>query len=308
MAADMLSLDRGRAIGFVYGCGVVALFSSFVIVSRAGYGGSLDPADLAALRFGTSGILLMPLVIRRRLLARPLEPLVGLALMGGLGFALLAYLGFSLAPASHGAVMLHGTLPLTTAFLTWATTGIRPRGGQSSGFVLLLAGVLLVAGDGIVAVTPKLLLGDMCLLLASLCWSGYGLFVRRLGLPAIEATAAVAVVSALLFFPAYALLADSHLARAAVGDVALQVLFQGVLIGTLSIFVFTRAVTLLGATTISLFTAAVPALTTAAAYVLLGEDPSRWAMLGMAIMSVGMVLALGSLVADRAGSGGGRHE
>ena len=51
---------------------------------------------------------------------------VVVAMLGGLGYAMLAYVGFSLAPAAHGAIFLHGFLPFWTApIVTHTITGCK---------------------------------------------------------------------------------------------------------------------------------------------------------------------------------------
>ncbi|HYQ44423.1 MAG TPA: EamA family transporter [Polyangiaceae bacterium] len=72
----------------------------------------------------------------------------------------------------------------------------------------------------------------------------------------------------------------------------LQAGVQGVLVGAVSIVVYTRAVASLGPTTTSLFTAAVPCVTTLAAIPLLGETPSAVVLSGVGIVTLGMALGL----------------
>ena len=107
-------MTRERRIGLACGLLSVLLFSSFTLVSRLGLSSRLQLVDLAALRFGIGGSLLLPALLRADLRSVTWRQATALALFGGLGFALLAYTGFSLAPAAHGAVLLHGTLPLFT--------------------------------------------------------------------------------------------------------------------------------------------------------------------------------------------------
>src|SRR5690606_12710452 len=142
-----------------------------------------------------------PILIRHGLSGLRLREAVALAVMGGLGFALFAYAGFVLAPAAHGSVLLHGTMSLTTALLILAFGGSIPGGGRMAGLALIVAGIVAMAWDGFANASPSLLAGDACLLLASLCWSGYGLYVRHLRLSAVRAAALVAVLSALMFLP-----------------------------------------------------------------------------------------------------------
>lgn len=276
----------------IYACSVVLLFSGFVLVSRAGLSTALTLPDIAALRFGIGGLLLLPIVLKHGLSGlRPAQALA-LSTLGGLGFALFAYAGFALAPAAHGAVLLHGTLSLTTAILLWAVTSRLPQRRQTIGLVVISLGIVAMAWDGFGHASSRLLLGDACLLAASLCWSGYGLYVKELNLPATRAAAIVAVVSALAFLPVYATLPGKMLFRASPQDLLVQGLFQGVLIGAVSIFVYTRAVSLLGAARVALFTAAVPGLTAIAGYVFLGEAPSLSATLGVMLVTSGLLVSL----------------
>ena len=71
-----------------------------------------------------------------------------------------------------------------------------------------------------------------------------------------------------------------------------QGIFQGVLIGTFSIFGYARAGASLGAIETAFFTAAVPCVTTIAAVTLLGEIPSAIAWSGVAIVTIGMSVAM----------------
>ncbi|MFX8696495.1 EamA family transporter, partial [Acinetobacter baumannii] len=79
------------------------------------------------------------------------------------------------------------------------------------------------------------------------------------------------------------LLPGRRLLQAPLGDLMVQGVFQGVLIGAVSIFIYTRAVALLGPATVALITATVPGLTTLAAMALLGETPTGAALTGVGL-------------------------
>src|SRR5215468_122434 len=236
--------ERFAGLGFALFS--AALFSSFTLISRLGLTHSLRLPDLAALRFGIGGTLLLPVLLRHGLRGVSPRAAAALALLGGFGFAPLAYAGFALAPAAHGAVLLHGTLPLFTALLVRlaAPGSARPR---TAGLLLIAAGIALMARDSLAGASSRQLLGDGLLLLASLCWSGYGVLSRRLALPPAHGAAIVAGLSMAAFLPGYAIFADKALLAADLREVALQAVVQGVLIGAVSIFVYTRAVAALGA-------------------------------------------------------------
>ncbi|MFY3742977.1 EamA family transporter [Anaeromyxobacter sp. Red801] len=281
---------RDRAVGVACAVLSVLLFSSFTLASRLGLSSSLRLPDLAALRFGIGGTLLLPLLLRggRRATWRDAG---ALAFLGGLGFALLAYAGFSLAPAAHGAVLLHGTLPLFTSALVRATAERRRAGPRAAGLVLIGLGIALMAYDSLAVASAGQLAGDGLLLLASLSWSAYGVMARRVDLPPATAAATVAVLSSVAFLPPYAAWPGKALLVVGPRELLLQAVVQGALVGAASIFVYTRAVAALGPATTALFAPAVPCITTLAAIPLLSEHPSGAALAGVAVVTVGMVAA-----------------
>lgn len=285
-------LARLRATGVLCSMAIVVLFAGFILLSRMGLSGSIAVADLAALRFGVAGLLLAPVLLRFGWSGLTLRQALMLAMLGGLGSALSAYAGFSLAPASHGAVLFHGTLPLTT-FLALAASGQRPVSAwRLAGIGLIAAGVLIMVSDSIAEASTSQVMGDASLVAASACWSAYGVVVSRIGLAPIRAAATVAVISMACFLPFYAVTAGPGLAALAWNDLVLQGVFQGVLIGACSIFLYTRAVAALGVSDVSLFVAAVPGVTTIGAIPLLHEWPTPTAVAGIVVVTAGMVVSV----------------
>ena len=53
--------------GATYGLAAVGIWSGWIVVARLGLRTSLTPWDIAALRFGVAGVLLLPYVFRRGL-------------------------------------------------------------------------------------------------------------------------------------------------------------------------------------------------------------------------------------------------
>lgn len=283
---------REQAIGVGCALLVVLLFSGFNIVSQVGSGDGLAVWDMAALRFAVGGMIMLPFFMRNRLRGLSISRALVIAFLGGLGFALFAYAGFFMAPAAHGAVLLHGTLPLFT-FVVSLALGDAVRRGAILGVLLIALGIGLMALDTTRGASATQLLGDACLLLASLCWSTCGILIKRAGVPSVQASAIVVVFSALLYLPLYfAVVGPGGLLAADLGPVLVQAIFQGAFIGALSIFVYTRSVQSLGPNGTALFTAAIPCVTTVLAIPVLAEVPSWLEWTGVGTVSVGMVAAL----------------
>jgi drug/metabolite transporter (DMT)-like permease len=283
-----------RLIGIACGIVIVFLFSGFTLVSRLGFASSLKLIDIALLRFSIGGLLLLPVLLRRGFSGIRPRDAAALAFFGGLGFALCAYTGFMLAPASHGAVLLHGTLPLFTFLLAWRMSSVKVSAGRRAGLIAIALGILAMAWDSVAASTPRQLLGDGALLLASVCWSVYGVLARQRGLAPAHTASIVAVLSMGCFLPLYLALPGKAIWLASWQEVLLQAVFQGVLLGAVSIFVYARAVASLGAVDTALFTAAVPCVTTLGAFFILGETPSALAFCGVVIVTAGMAVSMKS--------------
>ncbi|MFD1733124.1 EamA family transporter [Deinococcus malanensis] len=95
------------------------IWSGFILVSRLGAQGTLSAFDVAALRFGVSGLVMLPYLLRHGAGGLTLPQVAALGVSAGLGYAMLAYSGFQLAPAAHAAVFMPGMLPFFTAALAW---------------------------------------------------------------------------------------------------------------------------------------------------------------------------------------------
>ncbi len=291
-APPALPAAKDRAVGIACGIAVILFFSGFTLVSRRGFASALTLPDIAALRFSVGGLLLLPILLRHGFGGLRWRQAALLAFFGGVGFALFAYAGFSLAPASHGAVLLHGTLPLFTFALVQMGTRPRAQPGQVAGLGLIALGIVAMAWDSASTASWRQVLGDGSLLLASACWSAYGVLAQRLHVRPAHAASIVAVLSMCCFLPVYLFLPGKALLLVGWRELLLQAVFQGVLIGALSIFVYTRAVAALGAAQTALFTAAVPCVTTFGALLLLAEVPTAAALGGVALVTAGMGVAM----------------
>lgn len=295
---------REVAIGVLCAAGVVALFSGFVLVSRLGLRTTMAPADLAVLRFLVGGLVLLPLFLRHGFAGLRFPQALVLAVAGGFGFALLAYSGFQRAPASHGSILIHGVLPLTNLIAGFLIADLRPGRRELFGYTLIVAGIVLMVWDSLANATLGTLAGDGLLLLASMSWAIYGVLLRRFKAPAVPAAAIVAVVSLVLYVPAYFAFAPSRLWQFPLSEVLFQGFFQGVLIGAVSLFLYTRTVTALGASFAALISAIVPAVTTLAAIPLLEEIPSMQVIAGIVAVAAGIAIPIAAAFAQgRSGSG-----
>jgi drug/metabolite transporter (DMT)-like permease len=73
------------------------------------------------------------------------------------------------------------------------------------GLLLILCGVIAIAGVGVIFSEGQQWLGHLLFLTAALMWASYTIALRRSGLSALHGTAIVAVWSMLLYLPIYVL-------------------------------------------------------------------------------------------------------
>jgi len=297
----MSDVSRSKtALGLSSGLLMVCVFSGFTIASRFGLKTSLRPMDLAMLRFAVSSCVLLPVLLLRGFDFPRRRAAIAASLLGGPGFALPAFFGLALAPAAHGSVLLHGTLPLSTFVVSvvfWKTAVSR---AGAAGLVAIAFGLGAMLVDSMAGASWRQGIGDGLLVAASLSWASYALAIRRVGLDPPRAAATVAIVSTIVFLPIYLLSSDRALLQADWRDIAFQAAFQGVLVGATTTFLYVGTVSILGAAVTAALVAAVPCLTTVLAIPILGEWPSRTSVAGVAMVSIGMLVSvLPALVGGR---------
>lgn len=281
--------------GYLAALGTVAIWSGFILVSRAGGKTALTPYDILALRLATAGVLLLPFAGSLPKGAWSDRRLWTLALVGGLLYGLLVYAGFKQAPAAHGAILLPGMQPFLIALVAWAMTGARPHRARLVGLAAIAAGIVCVATPyvlGTGAWTPAILGGDALILASSLVWAVYSVLVKRWGFDPWTLTRFVALGSAVVFLPVYVLWLPKALDAVPVSMLVVQGLYQGIGPTIVAMLLFLKAVHYLGAERTGAMIALVPVIAGVAAAPLLGEPLTGWLLAGLAFVSAGAFLAV----------------
>ncbi|MBY0337384.1 MAG: DMT family transporter [Acetobacteraceae bacterium] len=279
-------------VNLAAGAALIGILTSFTLASRLAYGDSLAPQDLVAIRFATSGLLLLPFAIARRGRSLLSAESLLLAAAGGIGFAIPAFAGLAIVPASHAGALLHGALPLFTFAIGLAIGGTAADPRRAIGAGLVAVTLAAIVWDSVDSRGGQQLGGAALILSASAIWSGFGLLAARLRLDPIVTAATVSVWSATLYLPAYLLALEPQLHRAAPQAVLMQVAVQGVMVGTISVFVYSWVVLRLGAVGAAVSTALVPSATALAAIPVLSEHPTTTLAVALVLLAGGSLLSL----------------
>lgn len=281
---------RNLVRGFIAAGCAVLVWSGFNIISRMGGKSALTPFDIVALRFGISGLLMFPVLLRRPAIMN-LRTLI-ISAIGGLGYNVSAYNGFVFAPAAHAGILVNGGIPFATVLFAWMILGARPNRQ------VVLAISLTAIGIGIIGARSLMLagvsserwwLGDLFFIIATLCWSVYGVMLRKWQMSPIDAIAATTVGSGAVFIPVYLLFLPKAITLVPLQQIALQGIYQGVVVALGMGYCYVYAVQNIGPVRTALMTAMVPAITAAIAIPLLGEPLEMATVLGLLCVTVGAI-------------------
>ena len=285
--------------GFLCGA-VMALGASLSFASaRAGILGGLGAVDMIFARYVVAGAIMLPLLLRyglRDLAGIGLRRSLILTLLGGAPFALLQTGGYGFAPLAHGAVIAPATVTIVSTIGAALLLRERLSRNHLVGAAIVLAGIFLIGWDGLTQPAgERAWLGDLLFFASSVLWAGFTLLLRHWRLPALQATAVVAVLSFLLTTPIYlAVMGIAHLQALPLGMLVFQGLVQGGLQGAITMVAYSQAVIFLGVSRAVLFPAIVPALSVLVGIPIVGEIPGGLQIAGLCLVTMGLLTTIGT--------------
>ena len=287
--------------GALYGLTAVGIWASWIVTVRLGVKTSLQPWDIAALRFGVAGVILLPYLLTKGLAFDRLRGPGLLAIMvgGGAPMVLISYSGLIFAPAAHAASLYTALIPVYVATLAVFVLSEAFTTAKRFGLVFIIIGVLGIVSSAGATVGSQQNLGHAMFVVAGILWAGYIVAMRKAELGGLHAAAIAAVGSLIVYVPAYAMLFGTRLFNAPWHDLVLQAFVHGFLVAVVSFVCIGRAVSLLGASSGSAFAALAPAITAILAIPVLGEWPATLDWVAMLMISAGVYIASGGPLPNR---------
>jgi len=272
--------------GYLYAAACVLIWSGFVLLSRVAGTSALNGFDMTALRFGTAAVLLLPLwLFWKRVPLFNLRMAV-LVATGGIGYSVVAYSSFHSAPAAHGAVLLSGILPFFVAVLAWRLLDQPLSPNLKSALLVIAFGVSALAMHSLHDLATSWP-GDLMMITASLLWGVYTVLVKKWGYSPWETTLGVALLSALIYLPIYALLLPKGITLVPLSAIIMQAFYQGFLVVIVAMMLYMQALARLGPTQLGAAMATVPAVAGIGATLALGEPFTAWLLAGLILTSLG---------------------
>ena len=282
---------KNLKLGMICAFAIIFIWSGFIVFSRAGVVAGLTAYDITALRFIGAGALTLPFLLAWWPRHLPIRIQVLMAVCGpGALYSVLMFLGLGNTSAAYGGVFANGSLPIFTALVVLAVTGVAPKPAQLLAIAVIIAGGVVLGYRGMSGQVEGVTIGIALFLGASAILSVYIFGVGHWQITPRQALAIVNVPNALIFLPVWWFALPSGLTEASQGTILFHMAFQGLGPGFLAVILFAIAAYHLDPTLTAGFSAVVPATAALLAIPVLGEYPIALEWVGIAIVSAGLAL------------------
>ena len=274
------TVRQGYAVGLMISCSVVVSFTGLIV--------RLLEADPMVMNFyralSLSVAVMLILVVRYRRMA--MTHVIGIGWSGLLGGVVLALTAISfLQSITHTTVantlFILGAIPFFAAGLAWLVLGERPGRATIVAMILAFAGITVMLGEGFGSGS---IYGNLMALLAAGGFAVYTVIVRRKRQVNMLPTL---LVSSLLIM-VIAGITRGDLLDISRGDLMLCLFWGGVLSGFTSVC-FIVASRHLAAAELTLLMLLEFALGPVWVWLFLNEVPSRWTLLGGALVTLAVL-------------------
>ena len=286
-------MNRDAVIGVAAGFVVMLLFAGMLVVSRFGATSSLTVYDMAGLRFGIAGLCTLPIILRMRWPRLEIWKVLVIAATSGAPFALFLFGGMSFAPVAHGGIVTNGAMPVIAAGIAWFVFGNRLGGWRVVGIVIIVGGVLATGWDALANGMPGQWRGHLLFLGAAACNATFLTTVRGWGITAFQSLIIVNGVNLALYVPLWLLFLPSNLAATPWPEIALQGVYQGIVAAFFASIMIAHAARMLGGMRQAAMMSGAPAVAVLIAIPALGEIPSTISIIGVVVVTAGILVALG---------------
>jgi drug/metabolite transporter (DMT)-like permease len=285
-------------LGIAVGLLAASIGALYTVFARWGLAQGLHAADLTVLRYGVAGIVMLPVlglawwrdasqfVSRWRLW-------LAVSLLAGVPFGLLMFGALQFAPASHAAVFPFSAMSIMGMLMSAWVLGDKITLRRAVGIAIVLVGLVILSGLDAASLTARSALGDVMFLAAGTLWAGFGILLRKNKLDPLLATAVISFSALVIYVPVYfAFTGGAGLLAASPGTVWVEVLVQGLIAGTGTLYTYAKMVSLLGPSRAAVFPALAPGLAALMAWPVLGHMPTLHEAGGLALAMLGLLIAV----------------
>jgi drug/metabolite transporter (DMT)-like permease len=290
LTSQFATFKHPTALGVICGASAALCWAAGFVAARHGILTGMSPLVLALHRYVWAGLVLIPVAALGDFgdLGRVgLWRAIAITLFGGLPLALWSYYGYVYVPLGHGAIIQPSCAALGGLVLSSLVLNEKLPPRRIFGGLAMVAGLVIIGIEALHTIGAHGFLGDMMFVAAGSSFAVFGMLLRLWRISAMPAVALTSIVS-LAGLPLLFFCFDNFLAAGFLPNL-LQAIVQGVFAGAGAVFLFTRAVILLGRA--ALFPALVPPFTLLIGFIALGEAPSVSQLIGLVVVVIGFWLA-----------------
>lgn len=280
-----------KTLGYIAISCIVCIWSGWIVTTRSGATSNLTIYDIAAIRFGISSLVVLPISLYFkpwRTISWP--KMLTVSQLLGIPYFLSVLLAFKLAPAAHGGIFMNGVLPAITLILGWLCFRDKPA------LIQLFAATLIIIGASVTLFGTQQIgsentwIGDLLFILSAVFFCFYMVLSKLWLLTPMQILFATSVVNGAIFMPIWYFFLPSGLAEASTNELALQILYQGFIATFVGMLLVAFAVRHIGAPISSAFMSAVPTSAAVLGFVILGEEFGFWGWVSLAILTPGILI------------------
>jgi drug/metabolite transporter (DMT)-like permease len=285
--------SRSTILGVACGVGAALFWATGFVLIRHGIDIGFTPVDLTFHRCFWGGLLLFPIAWRDGL-----GDLNGvgwgrgilLAILGGPGLAILSYSGFLLVPLGHAGIIQPSCAALFGLVLASVVLLERLPPRRAAGAAIIVAGLVVIGAEALTTIGAHGVAGDLVFVVTGAFFATFATLLRYWRVAPMRATVVVSVVSLVLLPIQWMFAGFDRMIALGFWENLVQAVAQGLLAGPAAIYLFTRAVILLGAGRGSVFSSLVPPGVLLIGWIALGERPSALQLTGLVVVLLGFRL------------------
>ena len=274
-------------------CAVAVLFiwSGWLVVSKLGSHTGLTPYDFMAIRYGMSSLVALPILLYYQPWKNmPIKRIIILTFLLGPFYTFCVFNAFNYAPAAHGGIFMNGAFPVLTIILGVFYFKELPVILQLFGAFLILLGSILSSIDGSIFYDGSSWLGDLLFFASAIFFSFYLIVCRLWNVTLLEVIMCSSIFNGVIYIPIWLLFFYQDFSYINTNDFYLQVLYQGLVPNLLGLLLLAISVRYIGPNPTASILAGVPATGTLLAFLLLGESPGLFGILGLSIITPGILI------------------
>ena len=297
--AETAGSEESEALGYAIGTAGWILTAGVFVAAKAVVT-ELPPWTLCFFRVAIATLVLLPVVRHQfpEMIAFLRKRWLAVLICGGLGLGItqgIMYEALSFTSAINTGIIF-ATAPIITMILARFVIGETMTWGQGLGSVIALAGVVVIAVRGSLAVLRGLDFGygDLLVVVAAICFSVYTVLLKRekFELPRLPLLVTLLGAAVVVSFPLflYEVATGQHENLGMRGIVAL--LYCAIPGGALMYLLYNWSIEILGASKGGALMYLQMIFTTFLAWLLLGEQIAWYHYAGMAMILAGVALVI----------------